>query len=93
MKEWKNRIKIGDLHYRNETGELSTQEVVGKVVKRLKELNIKDEEFLDIIDQFESIVTDESKDSEENYQSWYNDVLTSLYDFGDFNKTLWIDTF
>lgn len=93
MKTWKNRVILGDLHKSYENGELNTQAVSAEVVKRLKALPIKDDDFFNIIDEFESIATDDSEDSEESYEDWYNNVLESLYDFGDFNKTLWIDTF
>jgi hypothetical protein len=87
MKQWKFAIKIGDLHAKARRGELTPNELGEAVAARLRASLAYKTRFREplegIADQFGG-----ADDLDE-----YDDVLEQLYDWGDVDKTCWIDTF
>jgi hypothetical protein len=89
MANWKAKIDVKDLHDAfNENG-LSMAVVAGEVAKRLRKTPYAEDLWmLDIIEQLESIAADGDQASVEDYDA----VLAELYNFGDDDHQLWINT-
>ena len=110
MANWQHRIELKDLHEKYEDGEITIQEVAKQLKSRLEILYgaINKRRYLakDIyLEMLKTITTDFEALSEDENASVdnYDDVLSSLYDFGDIkldNKDIfhearlcWINTF
>ena len=90
MPNWKSTIKIGDLHKAYQAGEMTIQEV-GKAVESRAMTNrfvrAEVDEGFDLTDAMHCLRAGVSDVAE------YDDCLKALYDFGDDNHNIWIDTF
>lgn len=94
MVQWKNRVKIGDLHQAFCEETITVSELALKVYNRLKNLSYyKDEsehEFQKIVDSLND-VADYAVCGEADIDD-YDSCLSALYDWADHNHRLWIDT-
>jgi hypothetical protein len=90
MVNWKQTVKIGDLHQAHEDKKLSTQELCLKVAERMKKLvyYVDSEEFQSFVSELEDMGAEEDVDPDD-----YDCVLSLFYDWGDYQHRLWIDTF
>lgn len=83
MANWKKTLDISDLHQALGDGTMSITELAKSVHERCMSKNMPhDCEFLEIANAFLGV-----EDVED-----YDDALSSLYDYGDFNHRLWIKT-
>jgi len=86
MANWKNKVDISSLLTDYEDDDLAPREFAHKVADKLDALNIQDEDFQEIIQNFRYI---NEFDSEEDAIN----VLSDLYDWGDVDHRLWVKTF
>lgn len=82
MADWKTKIELRDLHEAFEKGEMTVKEV-GKALADRVQKNRYAGELEDII--YELRVVDDVDD--------YDWCLEQLYDFGDYDHRIWINTF
>jgi hypothetical protein len=84
MAKWKRTLKIGDLHWAHQSDLLTAKDLGQQVAARIRDLRIPDDDWIEIItDNFEYVETIED----------YDDFLEDLYDWGDRDHRLWVDTF
>ena len=90
MPHWKATVKLGDLH-ESYQGKIMTVPALAKAVAdRLKRVRRyqDDADFQDIVVEFEGLAEDEDAGIDD-----YDCILGRLYDFGDSDHRLWVDTF
>lgn len=90
MPKWKNKIDISDLHSAYESNEVTIQYVANSVADRLRELPIYQSNYYlqTIVKDLEVIAYDEDCNADD-----YDCVLNTLYNWGDIDNRLWINTF
>lgn len=82
MANWKNTVKIGDLHEAYRTGKMPIAEMAACVAVRFKDLARRHPDLEDVVAGFLEV-----EDADD-----YDDVLEVLYAWGDRDHRLWIDT-
>ena len=82
MADWKHTVELGDLHRKFDAGEIGIETVALGLAGRLKETPYA-EDLADLIDELEMV-----SDVED-----YDYILEQVYDFGDADHQLWINTF
>jgi hypothetical protein len=80
---WDYIVKVGDLVEAYQAGELTFEETRDGFVERLRASGIKSESFTDIVDQLADADDMDEADI----------VLDALYDWADYDKRLWFQTF
>jgi len=83
--EWKNTVHLGDLMVLYEGDKMTTAEVASEFAKRLRE--VKDPELVEELEVYIDELEQCDKKDDFNY------ILVNIYDIGDVEKRLWIDTF
>jgi hypothetical protein len=95
MPQWKARVNIGDLHQSYQDGNLSVSDLALSVHQRLASHSYyqNDElyEYQEITDWFEDVAEDAQNGKADIND--YDSVLRELYDWGDDENRLWVDTF
>jgi hypothetical protein len=81
--KWDYIVTVGDLADAYRDGELTFEETRDGFVERLRASGIKDRDFEHIVNDLET-----SPDMDEA-----DFALDDLYDWGDFDKRLWFQTF
>lgn len=84
MANWKREVKLGDLHQARRAGEMKITEVATQLVARLEQLPYCGDADFD-----RCLVGLRGVRTVERYDYW----LSQLYNFGDSDHRLWIDTF
>jgi hypothetical protein len=82
MVSWKSTIQLADLHKAHQAGELTTSELGRTLAKRLRKSRYAGD--LEGIAQELELVDDVDD---------YDRLLAALYDFGDRDHRIWINTF
>jgi hypothetical protein len=90
MANWKTAIDIKGLHEDYKAGIITIQQVAGGLALRLK-ANKYFYEFDREIEELEDLAQDNETHKDELVE-WYDTILRSIYDFGDFNHRIWIKT-
>lgn len=98
MSQWKYTLKIKDGWQAKKEGTLSLENLIKSIIKKLKQLNIKnDSELEDIIETFELAIEDDDITVDE-----FDEIWETLYDWADQetkqgqwppHKLCWIETF
>lgn len=83
MPQWKRVLKLGDLHEKYKRKAITVQELANGFADRLELLPYKEDP---IIEMAVSLLR-EVEDIEQ-----YDEVLSIVYEFGDINHRLWVDT-
>ena len=86
MADWKQTVKLGDLHHAYRTGHNTIQEIAAVFARRLGRLHDEDGELALIIADFEEI----AKSAFTNIEDW-DEALSELYDYADTYR-VWVDT-
>lgn len=89
MADWKQRVDISDLHLDFEEGRREIVGVAWQVATRLMTLSYykTDPTFHELVDEMSGAGTHSSMDEED-----YDSLLSDLYDWGDVDHRLWINT-
>jgi len=82
MAKWKKTLDISDLHQAYGDGSITIIQVAKEVHSRCLKLKINDIQFMNITSNF--LLIEDIDD--------YDSVLSDLYDFGDEDHKLWINT-
>lgn len=80
MADWKTQIELGDIHHKFESGEMTIQQVGQELAKRLRA-----SPYADDLDQ--EIGELECVDDPDDY----DEILSDLYDFGDWDHRIWFN--
>ena len=96
-KRWDHTIIIGHLHAQYKASQITLFELCQRVAKLIGRVKAKYAESSNEhweLDEIEGyfIWDQEDFEAEEITRSDYNLWLSELYDWGDFNKRLWIDS-
>lgn len=82
MARWKTTVVVADIHEAHQRGEMKIDQVAIELAKRLQ-ANRYASWLEDLIDRLNCVT-----DVEE-----YDDCLRELYDFGDHDHRIWIESF
>lgn len=89
MANWKSKLDLSDIWEQYDNDELSIQNVSKMVAERLRACRYKnDKDVVDIIERFESLADESSADNIDDF----DDVLADLYEFGNIDHRLWVQT-
>lgn len=89
MAHWKAQLELKDVWKKYEDGEMTIAEVAGVVAERLKATPYVDNfQMSEIIEQFTCIAAD----GKEARLKEFEELMDELYDFGDCDHRLWINT-
>lgn len=93
MPNWKSKIELKDLHkaYDHGAGDITIQQVAAGLAQRIR-LNRYAEELEDIAMELEDLAAEPEETDTEELVQWYDYLLSQLYDFGDFEHRIWINT-
>jgi hypothetical protein len=87
MANWKSKIDLSDLRNQYDNNEITLSQLSSNIATRLSASTfVKDESFVDIIDEFKSL--SESSDPNEDD---FDNVLSELYDFGDDGNSIFVN--
>lgn len=87
MSRWKSEIRIDDIHKAYKNKVMTIQNAASLIAGRIEKNRFaKDLELIEIINQFKELSDDPMATDDE-----YDDVLESLYNFGDKGYRIWIE--
>ena len=81
--KWDYIVKVGDLVEKWNDGGLTFEETRDGFVERLRAAGIEDQDFANIVNELEAAPDMDEADT----------VLDALYDWADYDKRLWFQTF
>jgi hypothetical protein len=92
MTNWKSTIRIGDLHAAFQNNEITIQELGRRVAERCKLNKFIDRELEDDLGSWHICDAIDALGAGVEDVHEYDDCLKALYDFGDDDHMIWIDT-
>jgi hypothetical protein len=78
MANWQYRLDIKDIWQRAARGEILPYQLAHGIAERMKQLNIQDDDFQQIMDDFATLPAEDYVTFDDT-----DDIMEALYDWGD----------